>query len=154
MELKEILSISKLPGLFQIKASRDNGLIVTPLGENKSKFVSSRQHMFTPLENITIYTEDSNIELKDVFQSMKASKQACPESKAADADFRAYFTEVVPNHDQQRVYISDIKKIVKWFTQLDAHNLFAEEEKPEKKSGTKKKKESKATGKTKEAKKK
>lgn len=154
MELKEILSISKLPGLFQIKASRDNGLIVTPLGENKSKFVSSRQHMFTPLENITIYTEDSNIELKDVFQSMKASKQACPDNKATDGDFRAYFTDVVPNHDQQRVYISDIKKIVKWYTQLDAHNLFAEEEKPEKKSGTKQKKESKATGKTKEAKKK
>jgi len=154
MELKEILSISKLPGLFQIKASRDNGLIVTPLGENKSKFVSSRQHMFTPLENITIYTEDSNIELKDVFQSMKASKQACPDNKAADADVRAYFTEVVPNHDQQRVYISDIKKIVKWYTQLDAHNLFAEVEKPEKNSGTKKKKESKATGKTKEPKKK
>ena len=85
---------------------------------------------------------------------MKVSKQACPDNKATDADFRAYFTDVVPNHDQQRVYISDIKKIVKWYTQLDAHNLFAEVEKPEKKSGTKKKKESKATGKTKEAKKK
>lgn len=156
MELKEILSISKLPGLFQIKASRDNGLIVTPLGENKSKFVSSRQHMFTPLENITIYTEDSSVELKEVFQAMKDSNLDCPGNKAGDAEFRTYFAEIVPNHDQQRVYISDIKKIVKWFNLLDAHNLFAEtkkEKKAEKKSNTKDKKAAKNTAKTKEEKK-
>lgn len=154
MELKEILSISKLPGLFQIKASRDNGLIVTPLGENKSKFVSSRQHMFTPLENITIYTEDASVELKEVFQAMKSGKKACPENKASDADFRTYFTEVVPNHDQQRVYISDIKKIVKWFNLLDAHNLFVEEKKEKKAEKKSTAKETKAKVKSKEEKKK
>ncbi|MEZ4978162.1 MAG: DUF5606 domain-containing protein [Chitinophagales bacterium] len=125
MELKEILAISKLPGLFQIVASRDNGLIVSPLGEDKRKFVASRQHMFTPLENITVYTNTDSIELTKIFESIKLNlaKHPLPDPKADDKVLRAYFTEIVPDHDQQRVYISDIKKMLKWYVALDANGL-------------------------------
>lgn len=129
MELKEILAISKLPGLFQIVASRDNGLIVTPLGEDKRKFVASRQHMFTPLENITVYTNTDSIELNEIFKLMKAGKVAMPDLKADDKSIRKYFTELMPDHDQQRVYVSDIKKMMKWFVALDAIGVFKEEKK-------------------------
>jgi hypothetical protein len=132
MELKEILAISKLPGLYQIVASRDNGLIVTPLGEEKRKFVASRQHMFTPLENITVYTNTDSVELTEIFKTMKTKGTAIPDPKADDKTLRAFFIDVVPEHDQQRVYVSDIKKMIKWFVALDSHGLFVEkkEEKP------------------------
>lgn len=126
MELKEILAISKLPGLYQIVASRDNGLIVTPLGEQKRKFVASRQHMFTPLENITVYTNTDSVELSGIFKSMKAGKLAMPDPKSEDKTLRAYFTELVPDHDQERVYVSDIRKMLKWFTALNAAGVFEE----------------------------
>ncbi|MCD8529257.1 MAG: DUF5606 domain-containing protein [Chitinophagales bacterium] len=104
MELKEILAISKLPGLYKMVATRSNGLIVSPLGEDSRKFVSSRQHMFTPLENITIYTQTDSIELLKIFETIKKDngKTALPDNKAKDADFRAYFTTIVPDHDQRK----------------------------------------------------
>jgi|TARA_B110000483_G_scaffold48624_1_gene60490 hypothetical protein len=130
MELKEILAISKLPGLYQIVTSRDNGLIVTPLGEQKRKFVASRQHMFTPLENITVYTNTGSMELAEIFKAMKANGK-CPEAKAVDKDIRAYFVAIAPEHDQQRVYTSDIRKMIKWFKSLDEVGMFKEEKKEE-----------------------
>jgi hypothetical protein len=139
MELKEILAISKLPGLYQIVASRDNGLIVTPLGEERRKFVASRQHMFTPLENITVYTNTDSIELSEIFKLMKAGKVVMPDPKLDDKSLRAYFSSLVPEHDQERVYISDIKKMMKWYVALDVAGIF--EEKKEEKV----KKESKET---------
>jgi len=134
MELKEILAISKLPGLYRIVTSRDNGLIVTPLGEDKKKFVASRQHMFTPLENITIYTNVDSIELSKVFELMKTNIEtiALPNPKADDKTLRAYFNSIVPDHDQQRVYVTDIKKMIKWFKALDAEGVITLEKKEEK----------------------
>lgn len=151
MELKEILAISKLPGLFQIVASRDNGLIVTPLGEDKRKFVASRQHMFTPLENITVYTNTDSVELSEIFKLMKAGKVTMPDPKSDDKTIRKYFTELMPDHDQQRVYVSDIKKMMKWFVALDAVGVFKEEK--EKKATAKPTKEKSETKKKEAAKK-
>ena len=140
MELKEILAISKLPGLYQMITSRDNGIIVTPLGEQKRKFVASRQHMFTPLENITVYTNTGSMELVEIFKAMKANDK-CPEAKAADQDIRAYFVAIAPEHDQQRVYTSDIRKMIKWFKSLDEVGMFKEEKKEESVKKDKPKKE-------------
>lgn len=141
MELKEILSVSKLPGLFKIVATRDNGLIVTPLGEDKKKFVSSRQHMFTPLENITIYTNASSIELADVFKEMKKKEKEVPlpTKKDSSKKYREYFTAIVPDHDQQKVYDNDIKKVVKWYEALDKEGILTlkENKKEEKKTDKK-----------------
>ena len=152
MELKEVLAISKLPGLYQIVASRDNGLIVTPLGEDKRKFVASRQHMFTPLENITVYTNTDSIELSEIFKKMKEGKVEMPDPKKDDKTIRKYFTELMPDHDQQRVYVSDIKKMMKWFVALDAVGVFKEEKKkaskkPAKKVAEKEEGEKKSTAK-------
>ncbi|MCB0538183.1 MAG: DUF5606 domain-containing protein [Bacteroidetes bacterium] len=152
MELKEILSVSKLPGLFKVLATRDNGLIVTPLGEDKKKFVSSRQHMFTPLENITIYTTTSTVELSEVFKEMKKKEKEfpLPTKKDSGKKFREYFTNILPDHDQQKVYDNDIKKIVKWYEALDKLGIISlkEEKKEKEKEAKEAKKETKPKAKT------
>ena len=71
MDLKEIMSVSGMPGLYKVIANRTDGLIVEGLHDKAKKFVSSRQHMFTPLENITLYTTEDSIELRLVLSDMK-----------------------------------------------------------------------------------
>ncbi|MGB1248008.1 MAG: DUF5606 domain-containing protein [Chitinophagales bacterium] len=130
MDIKEILAVSGMPGLYKMLANRDNGLIVCALGDTQKKFAPARKHMFTPLENITIYTEDDGIELVKVFQKMKTDASSnpviAPNSKGPE--LRNYFEKIVPNHDTDRVYTSDIKKIIKWFNVLDEQGLVVLEE--------------------------
>lgn len=129
MKLTEILAISGKPGLYQISANRDNGLIANALGSDKKNFYSSRTHMFTPLENITVYTETDTIELVEVFKKIKADEKAMVAPNASNDDLRAYFTKLVPDHDQEKVYVSDIKKILKWYTTLNEFGFLNEESK-------------------------
>lgn len=141
MKLTDILAISGKPGLYQISANRDNGLIASALGSDKKNFYSSRTHMFTPLENITIYTETDTIELLEVFKKMKADEKGIISANANNDDLRTYFTKLVPDHDQEKVYVSDIKKIVKWYETLNQFGFLKEEKVKE----AKETKETKAT---------
>jgi Domain of unknown function (DUF6852)/Domain of unknown function (DUF5606) len=133
MDLKEIVAISGMGGLFKIDTQRDNGIIVNQLGDTKKKFVSNRQHMFTPLENITIFTQDEGMELKQVFEKMKKNESEHPviDGKQDPQTIRGYFGKVVPEYDAERVYVSDIKKIIKWYTALNEHGLLIFDEKEE-----------------------
>ncbi|TVR81552.1 MAG: hypothetical protein EA412_02675 [Chitinophagaceae bacterium] len=125
MKFEDIVSISGMPGLFKILTKRPDGLIVEPLGEGKSKFVSNRVHFFSPLDSITIYTETDSLELVKVFQEMqKKEGEVKPPSAKDSADkLKAYFSDVVPEYDKERVYISDIKKVLKWYVDLKKHNV-------------------------------
>ena len=137
MELSKILSISGLGGLFHLESQRDNGLIVRPLEGGKTRFVSSRKHLFTPLENITIYTLDDSIALKEVFEEMKkkSAELSLPEPKSDGAVLHEYMTAVIPDDDDERVYTSDIRKIVKWYIQLDEQGLVTVKEEKEGEEG-------------------
>lgn len=129
MRIKDIVSISGMGGLFKVEGQKVNGLIVTSLTEGWTKFVANRQHMFSPLENISIYTDTDNIELADVLLEVNAQKETNPpvDAKADNKIIREWFTKIVPNHDQEKVYTSDIKKLIKWFEILDAHGVIAGE---------------------------
>jgi len=133
MDLSKILSISGLGGLFHLENQRDNGLIVRPLEGGKSRFVSSRKHLFTPLENITIYTLDDSIPLKEVLEAMKKKSDdlPLPVPKSDGAVLHEYMKAVIPDYDDERVYTSDIRKIIKWYMQLDAAGRLLLEEKEE-----------------------
>jgi len=133
MDLSKILSISGLGGLFHLESQRDNGLIVRPLEGGKTRFVSSRKHLFTPLENITIYTLDDSIPLKEVFEAMKkkSDELPLPQPKSDGAVLHEYMKAVIPDYDDERVYTSDIRKIVKWYMQLDAGGLVSVDEEKE-----------------------
>lgn len=129
MRIKDIVSISGMGGLFKVEGQKVNGLIVTSLTEGWTKFISNRQHMFSPLENISIYTDTDNIELADVLIKVANQKESNPpvDAKADNTAIREWFTKIVPNHDQEKVYISDIKKLIKWFDILETHGVIADE---------------------------
>lgn len=132
MNLEKLVAISGKSGLFSMVSNRSNGLIVEDLDDNKRFFVSARTHQFTPLASISIYTEDEEetVELKEVFKKMKTGLDTYPlvDMKADSSAFRTYFENIMPEHDRDRVLISDIKKLTKWFSFLHERNLISEEE--------------------------
>ena len=135
MNLKDFVAVSGLPGIYRMAANRSNGLIVADLDTGKRRFASSRKHQFTPLESIAIFTDDDDsVELAKVFKSMEeqAADNPIPNNSAKAQELREYFLDILPNHDRDRVHISDIKKVVKWYSFLlerDLLNLPEEEEK-------------------------
>ena len=136
MSLEKLVVVGGLAGVHKVAANRSNGLIIEDLDTGKKRFAPSRKHQFTPLESITIYTEDDDetLELAKVFQNMFAKLSEVPLVKvnASNDDMKAYFAEIIPNYDRDRVYIGDMKKIVKWFKFLNNRSLITlEEEKAE-----------------------
>lgn len=123
MEYNKIVSVSGLGGLFELVSSKQDGAIVRSLEDNSSKFVSSRIHNFSHLESIEIYTVKDNVNLADVFTAMKNSVEAKPDEKADGKALKAYFEKVYPDLDFDRVYASDMKKMVKWLALLEKYNI-------------------------------
>ncbi len=122
MNLENLIAVSGLPGLYRMAANRNNGLIIEDLKTGKRNFASSRKHQFTPLESIAIYTDDDDsTELKNVFQSMYTLLADTPpvSVNAPSEELHDYFSNVLPNYDRDRVFVGDIKKIIKWFNFLN-----------------------------------
>lgn len=122
MEYNKLVSVTGLGGLFELLSSKSDGAVVRSLEDNSSKFVSSRIHNFSHLESIEVYTTKENINLVDVFKAMKDSSEKQPDAADAKA-VKKYFEKVVPDMDFERVYSSDMKKMVKWFEVLTKHNI-------------------------------
>ena len=127
MELGEIAAITGMPGLYKVTARRNDGLIVTSLVDGKNQFVSGRTHMFTTLDSITMYTTDEPVELKTVLASIKANEKNTPVPDGKDdAKVKAWMEAVLPTYDKEKVYVSDMKKLAKWYTLLNSKNLIEE----------------------------
>lgn len=129
MNLTGLVAVSGKPGLYKLIGQNKSGFILESLDAQKSKLVVNMSTAkLASLEDITIYGDDEDLRLKDVFEAMKAFKGVVPEAKADGKDLRKFFFEVAPNHDETRVYSSDIKKIVSWFHILKDLPVFTEEE--------------------------
>lgn len=117
MKFKEIVSVSGLSGLKKIIGQRVDGLILADLDDTNRRFFSNRINMFSPLENISIYTEDDSVPLLDVFIEMKNQLETNPpiEANSTPDALRAYLEKILPAFDHDKVQISDIKKLIKWF---------------------------------------
>lgn len=122
MEYSKIIAVTGLPGLQELISTKNDGAIVRSLEDNTTKFVSSRVHNFSHLESIEIYTVRDNVNLVEIFQAMGNSKEALPDEKDAKA-VKAYFEKVFPDMDFERVYNSDMKKIIKWFSVLKSKDI-------------------------------
>lgn len=122
MEYSKIISVSGLPGLFELLASKNDGAIVKNIEDGTTKFVSSRIHQFSHLESIEVYTIRENENLVKVLQAMDASKEVLPNDKDAKA-VTTYMQKVYPDMDFERVYPSDMKKMIKWYAILKAQNI-------------------------------
>ena len=125
MDLSEVVAIPGMPGLFKISGRRNDGLIVTSLLDDKTQFVSGRNNLFTTLDNITIYTEEDTVPLKEVLAAIKKSKAALPDAKK-EADLKTWMGKVLPNYDKEKVHVSDMKKLAKWYGILNDKNLIDE----------------------------
>lgn len=121
MNIKNIIAVSGLPGLYKIVSTKNNGLLVADPDTGKTKFCSVRQHQFTPMETVAIYTEDDTVSIDKVFQNMldKASELPIPSPNAEHKDLQKYFAVIIPDYDRDRVFHSDMKKVIKWFNYLN-----------------------------------
>jgi hypothetical protein len=122
-EFEKIVSVSGLSGLYKVAANRHNGLIIEDLKTGERKFAPSRTYQFSLLASIGIYTDDGTEDLKIVFGKIAANPGEVPAANVPDGELRQYFKQVLPNHDEDMVRISDIRKVIKWYTilkELDA----------------------------------
>lgn len=141
MDLKGIVSITGMPGLYKSISQRGDGMIVSSLETKETKFVSNRNNSFASLDSISIFTQDDSKELKLVFEEMlKQESSNLPVDANSNNDvLKKYLKSILPDYDEKRVYVSDIKKLLKWFSILKKENLLtAEEKKDEQTSATEK----------------
>jgi len=130
MKYNELVAISGLSGLFQLVSTKSDGAIVKNLEDNTTKFVPARLHNVTPLDSIEVFTEEDNVRLFDVFLDFKKNEEnsgAFDVAKADNKKIKEHFGKLFPTYDKDRVYVSDMKKMIKWFVILKRLDLLHEE---------------------------
>jgi hypothetical protein len=126
MNLRGIVSVSGKPGLWKALAQNKTGFILESLDANKTKLVANLSTAkIAALDEITIFGDDEDIRLTNVLVRMKDVK-SIPDAKADGKALRDLFREVAPGHDEEKVYASDMKKIVSWYHILKDLPLFSE----------------------------
>jgi len=122
--LKGILSVSGHSGLFKLVAEAKNNIVVESLDTNKRMPVYSTAKV-SSLEDIAIFTENEDVPLKDVFKAISDLENggAAISVKSTDKELKAYFQKVLPEYDKDRVYVSDIRKVLLWYNALHEKNL-------------------------------
>ncbi|MBQ2008072.1 MAG: DUF5606 domain-containing protein [Alistipes sp.] len=124
MEFKDILAISGMPGLYKYVAQSTRGIIVESLEDGRRTNASATSRV-SALSDISMFTEGEDIALAEVFTRMYAhteGKQGLSHKESADK-MKAYFAEVLPEYDRERVHVSDIKKALAWFNILVAAGM-------------------------------
>jgi hypothetical protein len=119
MEFSKIIAVSGKPGLFHVVSQSKNAVIAESLIEKKRIAINTTQNV-SLLENISIYTYDEDMPLLEVFVAMheKTAGKEALSHKDSSKNLTAFFLEVVPNYDDERVYVSNIKKVIQWFNLL------------------------------------
>jgi len=127
MNLQAIVAVSGKPGLWKALVQNKTGFILESLDAQKTKLVANLSTAkMAALDEITVFGEDDDIKLTDILERMK-NASSVPDAKADGKALRIFFREVAPDHDEERVYSSDIKKIITWFNILKDMPLFNEE---------------------------
>ena len=123
MDLENILSVTGMPGLYRLITTRSNGIVIEDLDTGKKSFVSMRKHQFTPVESIGIYTYTDVEDIVEVFNKIDAKRDEIPQTKAQGQEFHDFFRAALPDFDETRVHLSDIKKVIKWYWFLKERGL-------------------------------
>lgn len=124
MNLEKILAVSGKPGLYALKVQTRTGFVAESLTDGKKITVSLKSNV-SLLSEISIYTQDGEKPLTEVMQRIaaKENKGQAISHKEDNATLAAYFKEVLPDYDEERVYPSDIKKVLNWYNTLQAKGL-------------------------------
>ena len=119
MEFNKIIAITGKAGLYEVVSQSKSAVIVTSLADNKRQAISATQNI-SLLENIAIYTYEEDVPLLVVFKSMfeKTEGKEAISHKESGKKLEAFFSEVLPGYDEERVYTSNIKKVIQWFNIL------------------------------------
>jgi hypothetical protein len=137
MKLNEIASVSGKGGLYKIVGSTKGSLILESLDTSKTKLVAGGNQKISVLTEISIYTnnKEGTTPLEDVLKKIHAEFGDDPgvDSESDPNELKAFLKSVLPDYDEQRVYVSDIRKLVKWYATLvrETPDLFTEKGKPE-----------------------
>lgn len=127
--LKGILAISGQPGLFKVLSEGKNGVIVESLltGKKQTAFASAKM---STLEDIAIYTTHEDFPLKQVFKKISELENGGPaiQTSSKPEELKKYFEKILPDFDRERVYVSDIKKVLTWYNLLQDKGLLNFEE--------------------------
>ena len=123
MDFKKILNISGQAGLYSLIASNKTSFIVESIDESKKRMPVSIASKVAVLEEVSVYTTDEPALLKTIIQTMFEQKgqTTVPTNEANPETLKNYLATVLPNYDKERVYVSDIKKLIKWYHILNAH---------------------------------
>lgn len=128
MSIEKILSISGKPGLYELKLQTRTGFVAESLIDGKKVTVGLRSNV-SLLSEISVYTYDGEVRLSEVFRAIAEKEDNGPSlsHKEDNAKLESYFREVLPEFDEDRVYASDIKKILNWYSMLQAKGLVSKE---------------------------
>ncbi len=128
MQLEKIISISGKPGLFKLISQLKNGFIIEDVTTKKKVSIGNSSQV-SLLDNISIYTQDQEVPLFDVFENIAKnnSYEATINHKSSDAELRDFMSGALPNYDTDRVYVSDIKKLAQWYNILHKAGYITEE---------------------------
>ena len=131
MKLDKVMSISGKPGLYELKAQTRGGFVAESMLDGKKITVNLR-HNVSLLSEIAIYTYTEEVPLREVFQKIKEKEDGgeAISHKESKEKLEGYFREVLPDYDEDRVYSSDIKKIIQWYNLLVSKG-FTDFSKPE-----------------------
>lgn len=129
MDLSGIISIAGMGGLFKVIAQTKNGLIVESLIDKK-RVQAFSTHKISALEDVSIYSTGGDVPLKDVFQKIYDKEKGGPavDHKSPDAELKKYFKAAFAEYDEERVYVSDIKKVINWYNALQKDGLLEKKE--------------------------
>ena len=116
--LETILAISGKPGLYKLVSRGNRSLIVETLDAEKKRMPAFAADKVISLADIAMYTDAGEVPLREVLNSVKAKENGAVSTfdykKASRNELEAYFAEILPNFDRERVYAADIKKLVSW----------------------------------------
>lgn len=131
MDLKGIVNISGKPGLYKVISSSKGGFIVEAIDETRKRYPIPGTARVAALEDISIYTQEDQIALKDVFQRIhddKISLDGIDANKAEPQLITSTFAKIIPDYDTERVYMSDMRKLIRWYQTLAPVLDFSPEE--------------------------
>ncbi len=129
IEVKNFVAVSGMTGVYKLVAVRPNGLIIENFDSKERKFVPSRGNDFSPFSTISVYLDGGDtVPLGQVLTNMKEklAENPLPSEKDSSPILRNYLIAILPEHDHDRVHISDIKKMIKWFNFLNSRDLLKE----------------------------
>lgn len=130
MNLSGLVAVSGKSGLYKIIGQSKAGFILQNLEDATGRIVVNANARLAALDETTVYGTDEDLTLRQILLDMQAKNPeiAIPDPKSDPAKLREYFITLVPQHDQERVYASDIKKIISWYKLLEVLPLFTEDD--------------------------